>query len=79
MMPMTSSIDMECTFWENSRTTEVMSSDPAKAARISVTGRTLPKNSARKIRVMPTTIFAPEEMPSTKGPAMGLRKNTCSR
>ena len=27
----------------------------------------------------PTHIFAPDEMPSTNGPAMGLRKNVCSR
>ena len=26
-----------------------------------------------------TTIFAPEEIPSTKGPAMGLWKNACKR
>ena len=26
-----------------------------------------------------TVIFAPEEMPSTKGPAMGLWKKVCSR
>ena len=28
---------------------------------------------------MPTTIFAPEEIPSTKGPAMGLRKKVWSK
>ena len=33
----------------------------------------------KKIMVMATTIFAPEEMPSTKGPAMGLPKKFCSR
>ena len=56
-----------------------MSSDPAKAARIRAIGLILPMKRTRKIRVTPTTIFAPEEMPSTKGPAMGLRKNTCNK
>ena len=31
------------------------------------------------IKVMATTILAPEEIPSTKGPAMGLRKKVCRR
>ena len=29
--------------------------------------------------VIPTTILAPEEMPSTNGPAMGLRKKVWSK
>ena len=29
--------------------------------------------------VMATTIFAPEDMPSTKGPAMGFPKKFCSK
>ena len=33
----------------------------------------------RKIMVIPTTILAPEEIPNTKGPAMGLRKKVWSR
>lgn len=27
----------------------------------------------------PTVIFAPEEIPNTKGPAIGLRKKVCNR
>ena len=29
--------------------------------------------------MIPTTIFAPEEIPRTNGPAMGLRKKVCSK
>ena len=39
-----------------------MSSDPAKAARIRAIGLILPMKRTRKIRVTPTTIFAPEEL-----------------
>ena len=62
-----------------SSTTPVTSSEPAKAASTREAEPRLPTMGARKIKVMPTTIRAPVEMPSTKGPAMGLRKNTWSR
>jgi len=32
-----------------------------------------------KIITAPTANFAPEDTPSTYGPAIGLRKNVCSR
>ena len=52
---------------------------PKKAEKISVAELdTIPRLS-RKIMVMETVSFAPEEIPSTKGPAMGLWKKVCSR
>ena len=53
--------------------------EPRKAAiTVSHTGI----KGSRPLSAMVTTarnIFAPEEMPSTKGPAIGLRKKVCSR
>ena len=53
--------------------------EPAKAAMISAAEDTAPSLLKKKIMVTATTIFAPEEMPSTKGPAMGFPKKFCSR
>jgi len=50
-----------------------------KAAMISVQLDTRPNMLINQIIVNATTIFAPEEMPSTKGPAMGLEKKVCSK
>ena len=48
---------------------------PTKAAAIITTELESRPRWRKKIMVMATTSFAPEEMPSTKGPAMGLAKN----
>ena len=52
---------------------------PAKAARISAQEDAVPKRSIMTIMTTATHILAPEEMPSTKGPAIGLPKKVCSR
>ena len=52
---------------------------PAKAARISAQEEAFPNLPIKRIITIATHIFAPEEMPSTKGPAMGFPKNVCSR
>ena len=57
----------------------MMTNDPAKAERTISAEDTWETNRAAKMMVKLTTIFAPEEMPSTKGPAMGLRKKVWSR
>ena len=48
---------------------------PTKAAAIITTELESSPRWRKRIMVMATTSFAPEEMPSTKGPAMGLAKN----
>ena len=75
IMPMTSSMDILRTFCENSKTRMVIIKDPRNAARIRTTEPAPARYWAKKIMVTPTTSFAPLEMPSTKGPAIGLRKN----
>ena len=52
---------------------------PAKAARISVHEETAPNFPSNRIITIATHIFAPAEMPSTKGPAIGFPKNVCRR
>ena len=52
---------------------------PRKAERISVAELETSPLLNRKIMVTDTVSLAPEEMPSTKGPAMGLWKKVCSR
>ena len=52
---------------------------PANAARIRAHEEADPNRSMRMIMTTATHILAPEEMPSTKGPAMGLPKNVCRR
>ena len=79
MIPMTRSMDIFRARWEKRSTTPVMTNDPAKAERTISAEDTWETNRAAKMMVKLTTIFAPEEMPSTKGPAMGLRKKVWSR
>ena len=74
MMPATSSTAMCLSRRDRIRMKPTDSSEPAKAARISARPETEPSFSRKKIIVSATVIFAPEEMPSTKGPAMGLLK-----
>ena len=72
-------MDIFFTFPEISSTNPMEIMAPAKAARIippEPMGRPRLKNA---IITSETTSFAPEEMPSTKGPAMGLAKKVCSR
>ena len=52
---------------------------PAKAARIRAQEDAAPKRSIMTIITTATHILAPEEIPSTKGPAIGLPKKVCSR
>ena len=53
--------------------------EPAKAARIMPPEPIDTDLLKRKIISSATTSLAPEEIPSTKGPAIGLLKNVCSR
>ena len=78
-MPMTRSIDMFLTLPVNRSTKSRDKSEPMKADH-TVTGRGIEV----KYRLMPIVtiarnILAPDETPSTKGPAIGLRKKVWSR
>ncbi len=53
--------------------------EPANAARTIPRELTIIPFSRRKIMVSATTSLAPEEIPSTKGPAIGLLKKVCSK
>ena len=53
--------------------------EPAKAAIISAMELMTTPRLRRTIITSETVSFAPEEIPSTKGPAMGLEKNVWSR
>ena len=52
---------------------------PANAAVIIPAEFTILPLPREKTMTSATTIFAPEEIPSTKGPAMGLWKKVCKR
>ena len=78
-MPMTSSMDILPIRWENRRTMPMTSSDPTKAAATMTEDGTLFQYWSAMIMTNPTAIFAPDEIPRTKGPAMGLRKKVCNR
>lgn len=53
--------------------------EPINAAIISVHEETCIVIFRNHIIVKATTIFAPEDIPSTNGPAMGFSKNVCKR
>ena len=53
--------------------------EPAKAARIIPAEPMEIPLPSRTIITRETTSFAPDEIPSTNGPAMGFAKNVCSR
>ena len=55
------------------------SSEPANAATTIPRELTIIPFSRRKIMVNATTSLAPEEIPSTYGPAIGFWKKLCSR
>ena len=52
---------------------------PANAAVIIPAEFTILPLPRKKTMTSATTIFAPEEIPSTKGPAIGLWKKVCKR
>ena len=79
MIPPTRRDAICCTFFDIRRINPVEISDPINAARISVYEENLPIYFKYTIIVSATTIFAPEEIPRTKGPAIGLEKNVCSK
>ncbi len=67
------------TFCETASTKPMEPIAPTKAAAIrTADDETSPRLKSR-IMTIDTQSFAPEEMPSTKGPAMGLWKNVCRR
>ena len=78
-MPQMIKIDILRTLRATSSTKAMESMAPTKAAAIITTELESRPRWRKKIMVMATTSFAPEEMPSTKGPAMGLAKNVWSR
>ena len=53
--------------------------EPQKAAPISAAEPRVRPRASAAISVRATVSFAPDEMPSTKGPAMGFAKKVCSR
>ena len=61
------------------RTNPIQTIAPTNAAAIRVMLLALRDLDKRNTIASATHIFAPDEMPSTKGPAMGLWKNVCKR
>jgi hypothetical protein len=66
-------------FLAKTRTNISVSSEPIKAAAILSHMGTVSIYLSRNIITRPTTILAPEDMPRTKGPAIGFLKKVCSR
>ena len=64
---------------EMSRMSPIASIAPTNAAPMSSADDDLTPRLSRKIITSETANFAPDEMPSTNGPAMGLWKNVCRR
>ena len=62
-----------------SRTKPIESIAPTKAAAISAAEDDVTPRLSSRIIVTATVNLAPDEMPRTKGPAIGLWKNVCSR
>ena len=72
-------IDMLLTLWEIIRIKLIERIEPRNAARI-ITAELMETPFARaNIITRATTILAPDEIPRTKGPAMGLEKKVCRR
>ena len=73
-MPPTTSSDMLCTRREMRRIKPMAAKEPAKAAAtMAAEFITIPRCSSR-IMQSATVSLAPEEMPSTNGPALGFAK-----
>ena len=79
MMPATSSTAMWRIFRASARMNPTAISEPRNAAATIVHDDTVRKRSSAQIIVSATTIFAPDEMPSSNGPAIGLAKKVCSK
>ena len=69
---------MLLTLTEMARTNIIETSAPTKAAITSETAPGFLPPDKKKIRASATVNFAPDEIPSTKGPTMGLLKNVCN-
>ena len=64
---------------EKSKINPIEIMEPINAAIISVHDETFIVSFKNHIIVKATTIFAPEDIPSTNGPAIGFSKNVCKR
>ena len=72
MTPLTTSIDICRSFFEIRSTNPMEIIAPANAARISANELIFNAFPRKNTMTSATTSFAPEEMPSTNGPASGL-------
>ena len=72
MTPLTTSIDMLLTFLEMISTKPIESIAPKNAAAIMASELTRMAFPSKNTITSATTILAPDDMPSTKGPAIGL-------
>ena len=72
MIPPTKRVAICFTKVDSRRIRSVAASAPAKATPISRKEEETASYCKKKIMVKATIILAPEEMPSTKGPAIGL-------
>ena len=79
MTPQTTSIDIWCTRLAASSTKPVTSIAPANAVTISTAELMPAVFPSRNTMTSDTVSLAPEEIPSTNGPAIGLWKNVCNR
>ena len=74
-MPLTTNMDICFTFLEIRRTNPIEIKEPINAAMIIAADPMEIDLLRKKIISRATTSLAPEEIPSTKGPAIGLLKN----
>ena len=79
MIPATISVGFPRIRAEISSTNPMDRSAPKKAALIMEMLPGIPVLIAKTISRTATHSFAPEEMPSTNGPAIGFRKKVCRR
>ena len=70
---------MRRTRCDTARTKPIETIAPRNAAAIKAADEAVCPRDKSMIIVTAIVSFAPEEMPRTKGPAMGLWKNVCSR
>lgn len=75
MTPLMTNMDILWTFFATRRTNPMEIIDPMKAAIIIAADPIEIDLLRKKIIRSATTSLAPEEIPSTKGPAIGLLKN----
>lgn len=74
MIPTTSRTAIFFVLPAHRSTNPVARREPAKDAKTMLTPPMLPPKLTAMTTTNASTIFAPDEMPSTKGLAMGLRK-----